>query len=66
MKKLIKDPLLHFLLIGALLFLAFEFIKSPAGIQENSIVITSGDMPIGRLLPWGLIRAIPLSAAGCA
>ena len=44
MKKLIKDPLLHFLLIGALLFLVFEFIKSPAGIQENSIVITSGDI----------------------
>ena len=44
MKKLIKDPLLHFLLIGALLFLVFELIKSPAGIQENSIVITSGDI----------------------
>jgi hypothetical protein len=44
MKKLIKDPLLHFLLIGALLFLVFEFIKSPVGIQENSIVITRGDI----------------------
>jgi hypothetical protein len=44
MKKLLKDPLLHFLLIGALLFLVFELIKSPAGIQENNIVITSGDI----------------------
>ena len=44
MKKLIKDPLLHFLLIGALLFLVFEFIKSPEVIQENNIVITRGDI----------------------
>ena len=44
MKKLIMDPLLHFLLIGALLFLVFEFIRSPEGIQENSIVITRGDI----------------------
>ena len=44
MNKLLKDPLLHFLLIGALLFLVFELIKSPVGIQENNIVITSGDI----------------------
>jgi len=44
MKKLLKDPLLHFLLIGAALFLAFGLIKSPEGIEENRIVITSGDI----------------------
>jgi hypothetical protein len=44
MNKLIKDPLLHFLLIGALLFLVFELIKSPVGNLENSIVITRGDI----------------------
>ena len=44
MKNILKDPLLHFLLIGALLFLVFEFIKSPTGIQENRIVITRGDI----------------------
>ncbi len=44
MKKLLKDPLLHFLLIGALLFLVFQFIKSPTGIEENRIVITRGDI----------------------
>jgi hypothetical protein len=44
MKKLLKDPLLHFLLIGAALFLVFGLIKSPAGIEENRIVITSGDI----------------------
>ena len=44
MKKLLKDPLLHFLLIGAALFLVFGLIKSPAGIYENRIIITSGDI----------------------
>jgi hypothetical protein len=44
MNKLIKDPLLHFLLIGALLFLVFELIKSPVGNLENRIVITRGDI----------------------
>ncbi len=44
MKKLLKDPLLHFLLIGAALFLVFGLIKSPAGIEENRIIITSGDI----------------------
>ena len=44
MNKLLKDPLLHFLLIGALLFLVFELIKSPTGNQENTITITRGDI----------------------
>jgi hypothetical protein len=44
MKKLLKDPLLHFLLIGAALFLVFGFFKDPAGNEENRIVITSGDI----------------------
>ena len=44
MKKLLKDPLLHFLFIGALLFLVFELIKSPVGNLENRIVITRGDI----------------------
>ena len=37
------DPLLHFLLIGAELFLVFGLIKGLAENQENSIVITQGD-----------------------
>jgi hypothetical protein len=43
-KKLIKDPLLHFLLIGAALFLIFEIAKGPGGDQESRIVITQGDL----------------------
>jgi hypothetical protein len=44
MNKLLKDPLLHFLLIGAGLFLVFGLIKSPSGNEENRIVITGGDI----------------------
>ena len=44
MKKLLKDPLLHFLLIGAALFLVFGLVKGPAGNEENRIVITRGDI----------------------
>ena len=44
MKKLLQDPLLHFLLIGAALFLVFGLIKSPAGNEENRIIITGGDI----------------------
>ena len=44
MKKLLKDPLLHFLFIGAALFIVFGLIKNPAGNPENSIVITRGDI----------------------
>ena len=44
MKKLLMDPLLHFLLIGAALFLVFGLIKGPADNQENRIVISRGDI----------------------
>ena len=44
MNKLLKDPLLHFLLIGAGLFLVFGLMKSPSGNEENRIVITGGDI----------------------
>jgi len=44
MKKILKDPLLHFLLIGAALFLVFALVKGPAGNEENRIVITGGDI----------------------
>ena len=38
------DPLLHFLLIGAALFLVFGLFKDPAGNLENSVIITQGDI----------------------
>lgn len=44
MKKFLKDPLLHFMLIGAALFFVFGLIKGPAGNEEYKVVITSGDI----------------------
>ena len=44
MKKLLKDPLLHFLLIGAALFVSFELFSDPTENQENTIVVTRGDI----------------------
>ena len=44
MNKLLKDPLLHFLLIGAMLFLVFGLFKGTAGNEKNRIVITRGDI----------------------
>ena len=43
MKRLIKDPLLHFLLIGALLFVIFEIFSAPQDGTEQ-ITITQGDI----------------------
>ena len=43
MKKLLREPLLHFLLIGAALFAVFEIVndRSP-GNSDNHIVVTAG------------------------
>lgn len=46
MKKLFYDPLLHFLLIGALLFILFELLKEPTANIENTIVVTSSDITV--------------------
>ena len=44
MRKLIKEPLLHFLFIGVLLFLVFEFLPNSSGEEQDEIVITQGDI----------------------
>ena len=44
MIRILKDPLLHFLLIGAALFLVFGFFKGSAGNEESRIIITGGDI----------------------
>ena len=44
MHRILKDPLLHFLLIGAALFLVFGLFKGRAGNEENKIIITFGDI----------------------
>ena len=44
MKQWLKDPLLHFLLIGAALFALFYQVADPAEISDNRIVITEADI----------------------
>lgn len=44
MKSLLREPLVHFLLIGAALFVAFGLFNDPAGPGSERIVITSGQI----------------------
>lgn len=44
MKKLLKDPLLHFLIVGAALFLFFELSRGVDDTADNTIHITRGDI----------------------
>jgi hypothetical protein len=41
-KNIWREPLVHFLLIGAGLFLLFNFINGPAGGKPNRIVVSPG------------------------
>jgi hypothetical protein len=43
-KRTMREPLVHFLLIGAGLFLLFRFTNGPTGDQQNRIVITPGQV----------------------
>jgi hypothetical protein len=42
MKKLIKEPLVHFLLLGAALFVAFHWMSGDTASQPGRIVVTQG------------------------
>jgi hypothetical protein len=44
LKKIMREPLVHFLLIGAGLFLLFNFTNGPADDQSNRIVVTPGQV----------------------
>lgn len=44
MKKILKEPLLHFLLIGALLFSVFEMFGSSAEESGGTIRVSAGDI----------------------
>lgn len=44
MKNFFKEPLLHFLIIGAALFICFDQFSDSGGANENKIVITSGEI----------------------
>ena len=44
MKSLLREPLIHFLCIGAALFILFELFDDPVGPQSSRIVITDGQV----------------------
>lgn len=44
MKSLLREPLIHFLCIGAALFLLFEVFDNPADPQSRRVVITNGQI----------------------
>ncbi|MGD2011167.1 MAG: peptidylprolyl isomerase [Desulfobacterales bacterium] len=43
-KNIWREPLVHFLLIGAALFLLFSFTNNPAGDNPNRIVVSPGQV----------------------
>lgn len=44
MKSLLREPLVHFLLIGAALFIMFEIFDDPVGPDTSHIVISAGQI----------------------
>ncbi len=46
MKRILTEPLVHFLLIGALLFVGFALLQSDDQSMETTIVVTDSDIKI--------------------
>ncbi len=42
LRRWLREPLLHFLILGALLFLLFHFVKGGSATKQNEIVISNG------------------------
>jgi len=55
MKKLVREPFIHFLLLGATIFVANRFVSGRADNQPGKIVITQGEiksMVVGFSRTW--------------
>ena len=44
MKRIIHEPLLHFLLLGAAIFVAYSLVSKGSGGEPGKIVITQGQL----------------------
>ncbi len=44
MRKLLREPLVHFLILGAVLFLAFDLTQEKSQPRERRIVVTAGQV----------------------
>lgn len=63
LKRLVSEPLLHFVLIGAMLFYVGYRKASENAVRQNDIVITKGDID-QMLVAWMAQGRPPPSAAG--
>jgi hypothetical protein len=55
MKRILKEPLLHFLLLGAVIFAAYSLVSKGAGGEPGKIVVTQGQlasMMVGFTRTW--------------
>ena len=55
MKRLLKEPLLHFLLLGAAIFVAYSFVSKRSSDEPGRIVVTQGQvasMVVGFSRTW--------------
>lgn len=43
-RKVIREPLVHFLIAGALLFVLYSFVSGPEERDDNEIVVTAGQV----------------------
>ena len=43
-KRLLSEPLLHFMLIGLAIFVLYGTAKDPASVSENKILLSAGDV----------------------
>jgi hypothetical protein len=75
MKKWHKEPLVHFLILGALIFFLFSFVKDEkSNVAGNKIVISTADMErlsvnsrkciTAKPLRWDSIATIRFSGEG--
>ena len=56
MKRLLREPLLHFLLLGAAIFVAYGLVSPPGSDAPATIVVTSGrveHLAAGFAVLWG-------------
>lgn len=58
MKRILQEPLLHFLLLGAAIFVAYSLVARPNSAEPGKIVVTQGQIA-SMLETFTLIRQRP-------
>jgi hypothetical protein len=58
LKKLLREPLVHFMLLGAAIFAAYSLLSRPTGAEPGKIVVTRGQLA-SMMESFTLIRQRP-------